>query len=91
MTLDGSFKTDACHSNCNCSQEDPFDPLCGKDGITYFSPCYAGCSVLDKTSDPWVSSKCSNANMKLVTYTKTIQQFKMLWQSSPLVNQYSWL
>jgi len=70
MTLDGSFKTDACHINCGCSQQDLFDPICGKDGITYFSPCYAGCSVLDKTSDPWVSSKHPIYNLHYIIVKK---------------------
>jgi len=27
---------------CSC-ERDWFEPVCGVDGLTYFSPCYAGC------------------------------------------------
>lgn len=34
---------EACSSSCSC---DParFFPVCGRDGVTYFSPCHAGCT-----------------------------------------------
>ncbi|XP_002731097.2 solute carrier organic anion transporter family member 3A1-like [Saccoglossus kowalevskii] len=36
----------SCNSECIC-QDDVFDPVCGSDGITYLSPCHAGCQSLD--------------------------------------------
>ncbi|XP_017041422.1 solute carrier organic anion transporter family member 4A1 [Drosophila ficusphila] len=32
----------ACNSNCGCSRTN-YDPICGIDGVMYFSPCLAGC------------------------------------------------
>lgn len=31
-----------CNSMCKCSRSN-YDPICGTDGIMYFSPCHAGC------------------------------------------------
>lgn len=35
--------TSACNSNCDCSPNN-LEPICGINGITYFSPCHAGCT-----------------------------------------------
>lgn len=37
--------TASCNSNCACSQ-DTYEPVCGKDQKTYFSPCFAACTSL---------------------------------------------
>ncbi|ETE65959.1 Solute carrier organic anion transporter family member 3A1, partial [Ophiophagus hannah] len=38
----------ACNSNCKC-QMDSFTPVCGTDGITYLSACFAGCTNMNLT------------------------------------------
>jgi len=38
---DNSSKS-TCNFDCSCDIE-RFEPVCGADGLTYFSPCYAGC------------------------------------------------
>ncbi|XP_043190630.1 solute carrier organic anion transporter family member 4A1-like isoform X1 [Amphibalanus amphitrite] len=40
---------DACNSGCGCGSG-RFEPICGPDGITYFSACHAGCSAPGATS-----------------------------------------
>ncbi|RWS08847.1 solute carrier organic anion transporter family member 5A1-like protein [Dinothrombium tinctorium] len=33
-----------CNMGCGCSPND-IEPICGENGITYFSPCHAGCKI----------------------------------------------
>ncbi|XP_011292793.2 solute carrier organic anion transporter family member 4A1 [Musca domestica] len=33
-----------CNANCSCSKY-MYDPICGRDHVMYYNPCYAGCSV----------------------------------------------
>lgn len=32
-----------CNGMCSCSRQN-YDPICGIDGVMYFSPCHAGCT-----------------------------------------------
>lgn len=32
-----------CNDGCNCNTFN-YEPVCGADGFTYFSPCHAGCT-----------------------------------------------
>ncbi|XP_077990606.1 solute carrier organic anion transporter family member 3A1-like [Glandiceps talaboti] len=41
--------TSYCNANCECSVDD-FAPVCGNDGITYLSPCHAGCKDVSMTA-----------------------------------------
>nr|DBA23381.1 TPA: hypothetical protein GDO54_014297 [Pyxicephalus adspersus] len=39
-----------CNRNCSCARSF-YDPVCGVDGVQYFSSCYAGCSSTGVSSD----------------------------------------
>ncbi|CAF0877365.1 unnamed protein product [Brachionus calyciflorus] len=36
-----------CNFNCNCYAS--YNPICGSNNVTYVSPCYAGCKIINET------------------------------------------
>lgn len=42
--------TAACNFGCECLTTD-VEPVCGNNGLTYFSPCHAGCTAFSSTSN----------------------------------------
>uniref|UniRef100_A0A8C6P2E2 Solute carrier organic anion transporter family member n=1 Tax=Nothobranchius furzeri TaxID=105023 RepID=A0A8C6P2E2_NOTFU len=40
--------TAACNSACSCIRE-LYNPVCGSDGVMYYSPCHAGCTSVNHT------------------------------------------
>ncbi|XP_013860782.1 solute carrier organic anion transporter family member 1C1 [Austrofundulus limnaeus] len=48
----------ACNSDCLCSPNE-WDPVCGKNSITYVSPCLAGCTTSTGSGKDTVFSNCS--------------------------------
>nr|XP_042704873.1 solute carrier organic anion transporter family member 1A2 isoform X2 [Chrysemys picta bellii] len=47
-----------CNSDCDCSVK-MWDPVCGANGITYVSPCLAGCTASDGTRKYTVFENCT--------------------------------
>ncbi|KAG1659414.1 Solute carrier organic anion transporter family member 4C1 [Nymphon striatum] len=47
-----------CNSDCGCQLSD-YDPICGTDGVIYYSPCLAGCKDVYKTPTSKAYSNCS--------------------------------
>lgn len=55
----GGFTLEApCNANCGCSRSN-YDPICGADGVMYYSPCYAGCSEEQQQDTLKTYSNCS--------------------------------
>ncbi|XP_063052808.1 solute carrier organic anion transporter family member 1C1-like [Engraulis encrasicolus] len=46
-----------CNSACLCSGKE-WDPVCGDNGITYVSPCLAGCTASNGTGKETVFERC---------------------------------
>lgn len=47
-----------CNANCGCSRSN-YDPICGADGVMYYSPCYAGCGNEQQHDRLKVYNNCS--------------------------------
>ncbi|KAH8411956.1 hypothetical protein KR222_003624 [Zaprionus bogoriensis] len=47
-----------CNINCGCSHTN-YDPICGADGVMYYSPCYAGCAKEQQLDTLKTYSNCS--------------------------------
>ncbi|XP_063164277.1 solute carrier organic anion transporter family member 1B3-like isoform X2 [Candoia aspera] len=48
----------ACNSNCTCATSQ-WDPVCGANGLTYVSACFAGCKNLTGSKKETVFHNCS--------------------------------
>ncbi|XP_061494426.1 solute carrier organic anion transporter family member 1B3-like isoform X2 [Rhineura floridana] len=48
----------ACNLNCNCATNQ-WDPVCGDNGITYVSACFAGCKDMTGSRKETVFHNCS--------------------------------
>ncbi|XP_023564382.1 solute carrier organic anion transporter family member 4C1 [Octodon degus] len=55
--------TAPCNANCNCLRS-YYYPLCGGDGVQYFSPCFAGCLNYISNSEPKIYYNCSCVGKK---------------------------
>lgn len=49
--------TASCNFGCECDMND-VQPVCGANGLTYFSPCHAGCTSLGANSDNYTNCAC---------------------------------
>ncbi|XP_055682456.1 solute carrier organic anion transporter family member 5A1 isoform X2 [Lutzomyia longipalpis] len=52
--------TAACNFGCECPMTD-VEPVCGNNGLTYFSPCHAGCTAFSSRSN-YTNCACVHSN-----------------------------
>lgn len=57
--------TAACNFGCECRMTD-VEPVCGNNGLTYFSPCHAGCTAFSSRSN-YTNCACIHGNFSLFT------------------------
>ncbi|XP_039434561.1 solute carrier organic anion transporter family member 5A1 [Culex pipiens pallens] len=53
--------TAACNFGCECHMFD-VEPVCGNNGLTYFSPCHAGCTAFSSGSN-YTNCACVQTNV----------------------------
>ncbi|XP_058818484.1 solute carrier organic anion transporter family member 5A1 [Topomyia yanbarensis] len=56
--------TAACNFGCECHMYD-VEPVCGNNGLTYFSPCHAGCTAFSSSSN-YTNCACVQTNVTRV-------------------------
>nr|NP_609293.2 organic anion transporting polypeptide 30B, isoform B [Drosophila melanogaster]NP_723463.1 organic anion transporting polypeptide 30B, isoform A [Drosophila melanogaster]NP_995668.1 organic anion transporting polypeptide 30B, isoform C [Drosophila melanogaster]AAF52781.2 organic anion transporting polypeptide 30B, isoform A [Drosophila melanogaster]AAN10695.1 organic anion transporting polypeptide 30B, isoform B [Drosophila melanogaster]AAS64664.1 organic anion transporting polypeptide 30B, len=70
-TLEQPFQvnlTAACNFGCECLTSE-VEPVCGNNGLTYFSPCHAGCTAFSSTSNTnYTNCACVRANISSSIY-----------------------
>lgn len=58
--------TDPCNFGCECHQSE-VEPVCGNNGLTYFSPCHAGCTAFSSTAN-YTNCACVKSNQPASIY-----------------------
>uniref|UniRef100_A0A8C2B007 Solute carrier organic anion transporter family member n=1 Tax=Cyprinus carpio TaxID=7962 RepID=A0A8C2B007_CYPCA len=53
-----NFLMASCNADCQCPETN-WDPVCGENGLTYFSPCLAGCRTSHGSGIDTVFEQCS--------------------------------
>ena len=56
-TVGGPDSPLSCAGNCTCADNSYF-PICGDDGVTYYSPCFAGCDTFDNITKSYSNCAC---------------------------------
>ncbi|XP_023290281.1 solute carrier organic anion transporter family member 3A1 isoform X2 [Orussus abietinus] len=56
--------TAACNFGCECRMND-VEPVCGNNGLTYFSPCHAGCTAFSSKSN-FTNCACIHGNLTML-------------------------
>ncbi|EDV98916.1 GH13583 [Drosophila grimshawi] len=71
-----------CNVNCGCSRGN-YDPICGADGVIYYSPCFAGCGQEQQLDTLKTYNNCSCIVESLIQPAATNVMCESKCQSLP--------
>lgn len=76
-----------CNNNCEC-QTDSFTPVCGADGVTYLSACFAGCSstVSGLSGGPLTCGNGSGSSSEWWLHPQKLNSH-LWWAGAPLFHK----
>lgn len=65
--------TAACNFGCECRMTD-VEPVCGNNGLTYFSPCHAGCTAFSSKSN-FTNCACKSCHTSMRYFQMIISKY----------------
>ncbi|XP_066301944.1 solute carrier organic anion transporter family member 4C1-like [Branchiostoma lanceolatum] len=60
-----------CNSNCSCTTY--YNPVCGRNGLTFFSPCHAGCAEHDFQKQTYSTCYCVGPDRNTTTFSNSTE------------------
>ena len=81
--------TASCNFGCECDVND-VQPVCGANGLTYFSPCHAGCTDVGSTSDNYTNCACKFSRVYIFIFISSILS-KSYKNTIIKINRYNFL
>lgn len=63
--------TAPCNANCRCSSS-RYYPVCGRDEVQYFSPCFAGCASYNLNNKKKVLNSIQVVDLACLCFIKNM-------------------
>ena len=76
-----------CNEHCHCTTRN-YEPICGMDGVQYFSPCHAGCETMgnEKVTSVLLLSKLKQVGILQPCFSRYKSCLPVILCFTPIVN-----